>query len=161
MASEALKVNKSLKEIVLTDNKIGPDGAKALGEVHGRCPCECSLEMVSGSPYTVCLYCNAVARTTHLKYTINSAYHTAPVPYINSSNQVICQRIPVVVWVLCVPAIVRLGSRLDAKIDFPRRRPAPTLCRGGGLCKAGEREREGGGTRRVRLVRGEGRDVST
>ena len=26
------------------------------------------------------------ARTTHLKYTINSAYHTAPVPYMNSSN---------------------------------------------------------------------------
>ena len=60
MASEALKVNKSLTEISLWKNKIGDDGAKALAEVHGRCPCECSLEMVSGSPYTVCLYCNAV-----------------------------------------------------------------------------------------------------
>ena len=60
MASEALETNTSLKEIDLRRNDIGPDGAKALAEVHGRCPCECSLEMVSGSPYTVCLYCNAV-----------------------------------------------------------------------------------------------------
>ena len=60
MASEALKVNKVLTEIHLGANQIWPDGAKALAEVHGRCPCECSLEMVSGSPYTVCLYCNAV-----------------------------------------------------------------------------------------------------
>ena len=60
MASEALKVNKSLTELDLRFNQIGDDGAKALAEVHGRCPCECSLEMVSGSPYTVCLYCNAV-----------------------------------------------------------------------------------------------------
>ena len=60
MASEALKVNKSLTTIVLESNQIGDDGAKALAEVRGRCPCECSLEMVSGSPYTVCLYCNAV-----------------------------------------------------------------------------------------------------
>ena len=60
MASEALKTNKSLTLINLRGNWIGDDGAKALAEVHGRCPCECSLEMVSGSPYTVCLYCNAV-----------------------------------------------------------------------------------------------------
>ena len=60
MASEALKVTKSLTVIDLDSNQIGPDGAKALAEVHGGCPCECSLEMVSGSPYTVCLYCNAV-----------------------------------------------------------------------------------------------------
>ena len=60
MASEALKVNKVLTAINLQYNTIGPDGAKSLAEVHGRCPCECSLEMVSGSPYTVCLYCNAV-----------------------------------------------------------------------------------------------------
>ena len=60
MASEALKVNKSLTVIVLESNQIGDKGAKALAEVHGRCPCECSLEMVSGSPYSVCLYCNAV-----------------------------------------------------------------------------------------------------
>ena len=60
MASEALKVNKVLTSIDLDYNQIGPDGANALAEVHGRCPCECSLEMVSGSPYTVCLYCNAV-----------------------------------------------------------------------------------------------------
>ena len=60
MASEALKVNESLTTIALQQNKIGDEGAKALAEVHGRCPCERSLEMVSGSPYTVCLYCNAV-----------------------------------------------------------------------------------------------------
>jgi len=60
MASEALKVNESLTWIVLESNQIGDEGAKALAEVHGRCPCECSLEMVSGSPCTVCLYCNAV-----------------------------------------------------------------------------------------------------
>jgi len=40
MASEALKVNKSLTKIELYNNTIGPDGAKALAEVHGRCPCE-------------------------------------------------------------------------------------------------------------------------
>ena len=52
MASEALKVNKSLRHIDLERNQIGDDGAKALAEVHGRCPCECSLERVKGSLYT-------------------------------------------------------------------------------------------------------------
>ena len=52
MASEALKVNKSLTQISLWGNQIGDDGAKALAEVHGRCPCECSLERVKGSLYT-------------------------------------------------------------------------------------------------------------
>ena len=40
MASEALKVNESLTVINLLSNDIGPEGAKALAEVHGRCPCE-------------------------------------------------------------------------------------------------------------------------
>ena len=40
MASEALKVNKVLTSIDLEGNQIGPDGAKALAEVHGICPCE-------------------------------------------------------------------------------------------------------------------------
>ena len=51
MASEALKVNKVLTEIYLSQNQIGDVGAKALAEVHGRCPCECSWERVTGSPY--------------------------------------------------------------------------------------------------------------
>ena len=51
MASEALKVNKSLTYIELQGNNIGNVGAKALAEVHGRCPCECSLERVNGSLY--------------------------------------------------------------------------------------------------------------
>ena len=51
MASEALKVNKSLTTIVLESNQIGDDGAKALAEVHSRCPFECSWERVNGSPY--------------------------------------------------------------------------------------------------------------
>ena len=51
MASEALKVNESLTTINLGDNEIGPDGAKALAEVRGRCPCECSLERVNVSLY--------------------------------------------------------------------------------------------------------------
>ena len=40
MASEALKANTSLKEIHLYGNQIGDEGAKALAEVHGICPCE-------------------------------------------------------------------------------------------------------------------------
>ena len=40
MASEALKVNKSLTTIFLYSNQIGDKGAKALAEVHGICPCE-------------------------------------------------------------------------------------------------------------------------
>ena len=51
MASEALKVNKVLTKINLGYNQIGPDGAKALAEVHSRCPFECSWERVTGSPY--------------------------------------------------------------------------------------------------------------
>ena len=51
MASEALKVNKALTLISLRENKIGDVGAKAMAEVHSRCPFECSWERVSGSPY--------------------------------------------------------------------------------------------------------------
>ena len=58
-APEALKTNTSLETINLETNSIGSDGAKALAEVRGRCPCECSLERVNGSPY-VCLYCKVV-----------------------------------------------------------------------------------------------------
>ena len=50
-APEALKHNTSLQKIYLEDNQIGNDGAMALAEVRGRCPCECSLERVNGSPY--------------------------------------------------------------------------------------------------------------
>jgi Ran GTPase-activating protein (RanGAP) involved in mRNA processing and transport len=59
MASEALKVNKSVTNINLGGNQIGPDGAKALAEVRCRCPCECSLEWVNGSP-SAFIYCNVV-----------------------------------------------------------------------------------------------------
>ena len=51
MASEALKVNASVQKIDLERNSIGDEGAKALAEVHRRCPCKCSLERVNGSSY--------------------------------------------------------------------------------------------------------------
>ena len=38
MALQALKVNASLKEIYLTSNAIGAEGAKALAEVHEQMP---------------------------------------------------------------------------------------------------------------------------